>query len=108
MSHMNVYVFIFEYIQVNLHACRPIHAYIHAYIHAHTHTYTHIYIHTRTDEHTYMHNAHVSIHARLNRHAWGGWICGKFGAFRPEGRRFKAHSSRHVRTFRKSITHNYP
>src|SRR6218665_767375 len=30
----------------------------------------------------------------------------RFGAFRPEGRRFESHSSHHVRTLEKSFTRN--
>ena len=36
--------------------------------------------------------------------AW--WVCGKFGALHPEGRRFVSHSSRLVGTLGKSFTHS--
>ena len=36
--------------------------------------------------------------------AW--WLSGKFGAFRPEGRRLESHYSHHVGTLGKSFTSN--
>ena len=37
---------------------------------------------------------------------WRGasWLSGKFGALRPEGSRFKSHSSHHIGTIGKSFT----
>ena len=32
------------------------------------------------------------------------WLCGRFGAMRPEGRGFESHSSRHIGTSGKSFT----
>src|SRR6218665_1925622 len=37
-------------------------------------------------------------------HAGARWLSGKFGALRPESRRFESHSSRHLRTLGKSFT----
>src|SRR6218665_959441 len=34
---------------------------------------------------------------------WVWWLSGKFGALRPDGRRFESHSSRYVRTLGKSF-----
>src|SRR6218665_908790 len=36
------------------------------------------------------------------------WLCGKFGALSPEGRRFESHSSHHVGNVGKFFPHNCP
>ena len=36
----------------------------------------------------------------------GGWLIGRFVAFRPKGHEFESHSSRHVGTLSKFLAHN--
>ena len=51
-----------------------------------------------------IHICLIVQHVPYSCGAW--WLSGKSGALHPEGRRFKTHSSRHVRTLGKSFTHS--
>ena len=49
-------------------------------------------------------NTMLSLLISHSRNGGVWWLRGKFGALRPEGRRFESHSSRHVETLGKSFT----
>src|SRR6218665_2146431 len=76
----------------------------------HTHTQnTHTPTRARTHNHT-----HTQTHTQMNsfllqniRSCGSWWLSGKFGALHPEERKFESHSSRHVWTLGKPLTHSY-